>query len=275
MASTRACASGMRALRRLRPPPTTPLPSIASSFPQHRLSSTKAVPPPPVSRNVRDGEPSDGDAPPSPAKPRSFMDRLIAPDDSGQSPVLRMLGYYTPESKAIGAANSLYGQILGRSRAAVANEYTSEHGAEFLPQYEMMSVHVYLTLLRLRSEKGSPFESDVEVAMQTLFDTFWADVRKRMMVEENNLPVLVSAKWIKQCERNFFAMAVAFDEAWEDEKKMLDAISTHLKSLKTDPRKLKRLRSYMMRERTRLDTVTINQVWEGVCWDPQYPVLLN
>lgn len=203
-----------------------------------------------------------------------FMDRLLAVDESGQSPVLRLLGYYSPESRAIGVAKSLYDQMLERSRATLAAEFSEEQRGLFVPKYEILAIHVYLTLQRLRQEGGSAFEKDVKVAMQTLFDIFWSDVRVRMMIEEHELTLLMSAKWIRQCERNFFSMALAFDEVWSDEPKMSDSIALHITSLKKDPEKIRRVHSYMCHEHQRLKNVAIEQIWDGVCWDAKYPAVV-
>lgn len=200
-----------------------------------------------------------------------FLDRLLAVDESGQSPFLRLLGYYSPESRAIGAARSLYEQILRRGRAILEAEYTEEQRVLFVPKYETLAIHVYLTFQRLRAEGGSAFEKDVKIAMQTLFDMFWTDVRVRMMIEEHELTLLTSAKWIRQCERNFFSMALAFDEAWSDQQKMSDKIALHITSLKKDPIKVGRFHSYMHHEHERLKKVSVEQIWEGICWDAKYP----
>lgn len=221
--------------------------------------------------------PGDDNVPNEPDKKvtrNRFLDRLLAPDESGQSPVLRMLGYYSPESRAIGAARSMYDQMLERSRATLIAEFSQDDQKKFVPQYEMLAIHVYLTLQRLRKESGSEFEKDVKVAMQTLFDIFWSDVRYRMMIQENDLTAMSSAKWVRQCERNFFSMALAFDETWQDHSKMIDKISIHLTSLKNDPESIHRIHTYMRKERQRLETVSVEQMWEGVCWDPKYPALL-
>lgn len=209
------------------------------------------------------------------SKRKGFLSRLLAPDSSGESPVLRLLGYYTVESKAIGAANSLYDQILTRSRSALTSEFDDAQRKKFVPQYEMMAIHIYLTLRRLRYEKGLSHESQVKIAMQSLFDIFWTDVRNRMMINEHALTILESSKWIKQCERNFLAMAHTFDESWEDDSKMMEAILEHVTSLEKNSHQARRLRKYMMRERLRLEKVTVEQMWEGISWDPNYPTKPN
>lgn len=236
-------------------------------------------------------------------EPTGFLDRLLRPDASGESPVLRMLGYYSAESKAIGAANSLYSQILTRASSTVKAEFPMSSSsssssaspessppptataatdapmtaAEFLPKYEMMALHIYLTLRRLRQESGSSFEADVKVTMQTLFDKFWTDVRYRLMIEEHNLTLLQSGKWVKQCEKNFFSMALAFDESWDaPREKLSECIANHITSLKKDPARVSRFLHYMIRERHRLDKISIEELWQGgICWGPQYSPVMS
>lgn len=201
-------------------------------------------------------------------QPNSFLSRLIASRDGQQNPILAALGYYSGESRAIGVGNSLYKQALGRSQAAAEAE--AEDPNAFRPKYEMLSVHIYLTLQRLRVERGSPSETDVKTAMQCLFDVFWTDVRKNMLIEEYGMRLLESGKWIRECERRFFGMAVAFDEAWGDDGKMRDSIRRNVTCLEGDEEKVERFRRYMATERARLGSKTLEQIWEGVCWDDQY-----
>lgn len=204
---------------------------------------------------------------------QSFLGRLLAPDQSGESPVLRMLGYYSAESKAIAAGKSIYNQLLLRSQKAAALEF--DNTSEFVPQYEMLAIHIYITLKRLRAETGSEFESDVKVAMQTLFDIFWTDVRHRMMMKEHKLTLLTSSRWIKECERNFFSMAVSFDECWADDAKMDECIAKRVTCLKKDMSKVARLRKYMQRELHRLEKVSVSDMWDGTCWDDKYRAVLH
>lgn len=197
-----------------------------------------------------------------------ILGRILSPNSSGENRLLRALGYYSSESRAIGVGNSLYKQALSRSEAATMAE--AEDTSDFSSRFEMLSVHIYLTLRRLRAEKGSPYESEVKTVMQCLFDVFWTDVRSRMMIKEHELTLIVSAKWIKECEQRFFGMALAFDEAWDDENEMKNSISRNISCLKEDDRKVDRFYKYMTRERQRLDKTTIEQVWDGMCWDGKY-----
>lgn len=221
------------------------------------------------------GSADSGSKDTQPKRLSGILARILQQDSSGESPILRMMGYYSTESKAIGAANSMYDQIRQRATSAVGAEFTAPDTSAFVPQFEMLALHVYLTLRRLRFEKGSAYENDVQIAMQTLFDNFWTDVRSRMMIEEHKLTLLQSGKWIKQCEKNFFAMALSFDEAWDNQDKMFQCIEQHINSLRKDESKIRRIMKYMQRERARLDKVTVEQIWEGDCWDPTYPAIAH
>lgn len=143
----------------------------------------------------------------------------------------------------------------------------------FAPRYEMLSVHIYLILRRLRAEKGSESEAEVKTVMQCLFDLFWTDVRKRMMMEENGLKLLQSAKWIKDCEQRFFGMALAFDEAWGNDRLMRESISRNITCLRQDELRVERFRHYMTRERNRLDALLVDQIYQAVYKDGTYPKL--
>lgn len=218
---------------------------------------------------------SGGDAPDgkNPPPPNSILSRLLASPDGRQNPILAALGFYSAESRAIGAGNTLYKQALMRADAAAAVE--AREVRDFAPRFEMLSVHVYLTLRRLRAEKGSPFESEIKTVMQCLFDMFWTDVRTRMIMQEHGMNLIQSGKWIKDCEQRFFGMALAFDEAWGDEQKMKEAIERNVTCMEADAQRIDRFRKYMVRERARLDKATVEQIWEGICWDDKYPQVLS
>lgn len=237
-----------------------------------RLSASSRISPAVVSATYRHlSTSSGGHAPDNKNKPPSggILARLLASNDGAQNPILSALGFYSAESRAIGAGNELYKQALTRANAVVAAEARDKNG--FAPRFEMLSVHVYLTLRRLRAEKGSSFEAEVKTAMQCLFDVFWTDVRTRMMMREHGLNLIQSGKWIKDCEQRFFGMALAFDEAWDNEQKMRVVIQRNVTCLETKTNRVEQFRRYMVRERARLDQSSVEQIWEGVCWDDKYP----
>ena len=142
---------------------------------------------------------------------------------------------------------------------------------DFAPRFEMLSVHIYLTLRRLRAEKGSHFEAEVKTVMQCLFDVFWTDVRTRMIMQEHGMNLIQSGKWIKHCEQCFFGMAMAFDEGWGNDQKMTEAIETNITCLNRDASRIEHFRKYMVRERAKLDKTTVEQIWNGLCWNGNYP----
>lgn len=207
-------------------------------------------------------------------KPRTpadiILSRLLKGRDGRQNPILSALGFYSPESRAIGAGNALYKVALKRADEAASVE--AGESKDFAPRFEMLSVHVYLTLRRLRAEKGSPFEAEVKTVMQCLFDVFWTDVRTRMIMQEHGMNLIQSGKWIKDCEQTFFGMALAFDEAWEDDQKMSKAIARNVTCLKSNDSRVNHFRRYMIRERAKLDKTTVEQIWKGICWEGKYPL---
>lgn len=205
--------------------------------------------------------------------PQTLVDRffkyLITPNKAtGKSGFLRALGYYSAESRAIGTATTLYNQIVLRSNAAVDAELGSS--SEFMPRFEMFIAHVYITLRRLRAEKGTLAEADCKIAMQVLFEVFWKDVRYRMMMKEGGLGLIASSKWIKECERIFFGIALSLDEAWGDREKMNKCIAKSFSFLKDDPRRIDKFRQYMVMEFSRLEKSTTAQIWDGIGWDANY-----
>lgn len=215
----------------------------------------------------------------------SLLRRLVSPDGSGESPVLRLLGYYSSESKAVGAANLLYSQARTRAHDTVNRSLPAQLSSEFVPHFELLSVHMYLTLRRLRAESGSPFEADVKMAMQSMFDSFWNDVRFRMMMKDHGLSLLQSGKWVKQCEKNFFAMALEFDELLTDtavrtasknaDDKLITAINKHISSIRDNSHMVNALLNYMKVEKRRLDKLSVEEIWSGRCWDTSVKPLLK
>lgn len=199
-----------------------------------------------------------------------FLARLLREPQGKRNPLLSALGYYSSESQAIGAGNELYNQILTRAHAAITVE--AEDEKEFSPRFEMLAVHVYLTLQRLRVEKGTEAETEIKLAMQCFFDRFWTDVRNRLMIKEKGLGLIESGKWVKECEKTFFGMATSFDETWGDEHALKEAIKRNITSLKGDDLRVEKFVRYMHKEKARLDGTTIEEIWTGTCWDDQYPV---
>jgi hypothetical protein len=214
-------------------------------------------------------------APASSSVTGSLLSRLLAPNADGRNSILSALGYYSQESRAIGAANKLYAQAVARAGDAAIAE-CGYHGAAgrppFAASFEMLSVHVYLVLLRLRSEKGSRAEAEVLKAMQTLFDVFWTDVRNRMLIKEQGMKLIESGKWVKDCEERFFGMALAFDDCFHDgaasRSETLEAVvSRNVACLGRDPARVASLCAYMRREKLRHDKLPIEDVWDrGLKW---------
>lgn len=215
---------------------------------------------------------SERDGPPKlPPQKEGYLARLLSAPDGEQNRLLAALGYYSTESQAIGAGNTLYKQALARASAAVAVEAGVGNTEDFGPQFEMLSIHIYLTLRRLREEKGSPYEAEVKTVMQCIFDIFWTDVRSRMMIEERGMKLIESAKWIKDCEQRFFGMALSFDEAWDNHDKFREAVRRNVTCLNAENERVDRFHRYMARERARLEKHTVKEIWDGICWDDKYP----
>lgn len=229
-----------------------------------------AIATPPVLRKFSSTTGDDDDAKSKRQKMPGIFGRLLSPDSSGQNAILRALGYYSAESRAIGAGNALYKQSLKRAASAAIAEGGED--PSFVARFEMLAVHIYLTLRRLRVEKGSIHENDVKTAMQCIFDILWTDVRTRMIMKENNMGLVASGKWIKECERMFFGMAIAFDEGWGDEQKMRESISRNITCLNQTELRVERFRRYMIKERSRLEKASIEDILGGTCWDDNYPL---
>jgi hypothetical protein len=223
---------------------------------------------------------SDPASPANP-KPGGLLARMLAPKaDGSRNPLLNALGYYSDESRAIGAANTLYKQ-LAASAAAMPACAPAADGARssFAARFEMLALHVYIVLRRLRSEKGSPHEGDVSKAMQTMFDVFWTDVRNRMLIKEEGLLLVSSGKWVKECEQRFFGLALALDDCVEmvragdrtgGEAAVREVIARNITSLERDPDKVREVADYVMRHLVLHGKEPFEKIWEGgLPWDRQ------
>jgi hypothetical protein len=202
---------------------------------------------------------------------------MLAPKaDGSRNPLLN----YSDESRAIGAANTLYKQ-LAASAAAMPACAPAADGARssFAARFEMLALHVYIVLRRLRSEKGSPHEGDVSKAMQTMFDVFWTDVRNRMLIKEEGLLLVSSGKWVKECEQRFFGLALALDDCVEmvragdrtgGEAAVREVIARNITSLERDPDKVREVADYVMRHLVLHGKEPFEKIWEGgLPWDRQ------
>lgn len=133
----------------------------------------------------------------------------------------------------------------------------------------MLELHVYLVIRRLRGEKGR--EADVARGMQTLFDVFWTDVRNRMLIEEEEITLIPSGKWIKECEQRFFGLALALDDCVEmaragdvegGEKQMREVLSRNITCLGKDERKVRKLADYVANCLVLHSREPLEKIWE-------------
>lgn len=201
-----------------------------------------------------------------------FFSRILAPSEGKRNPLLAALGYYSRESVALGAGANLYQQLRVRSESAARALSVARGGAQpFVLRFEMLSIHVYLSLYRLRQEKGSTLESDCSTVMQCVFDVFWTDVRNRMLIEEEGMTLIPSGRWVKECEQMFFGMALAFDDSWDDRDKFAAAAQRNVTSVRSD---VNAFVDYMYREKARLDKLPVEAVLQQKqVWSPEFESL--
>lgn len=200
-----------------------------------------------------------------------FLSRILSPstNENNRNPLLAALGYYSRESVALGAGTTLYEQVRKRSEDAVSELSKSRDGAQpFVLRFEMLSIHVYLSLYRLRQEKGTTLESDCSTVMQCLFDVFWTDVRNRMLIKEEGMTLIPSGRWVKECESMFFGMALAFDDSWHDRAAFKEAVHRNVTTVRND---IDSFVDYMYREKSRLDQLPIEAVLQQKqIWSPRF-----
>lgn len=251
-----------------------PHPPYTRTVLRHR-ASTSAEPHPPSSAS-----PSEASSRPpresATAAPSGLLSRLLSPTAAGgKNTILSALGYYSEESRAIGAATTLYRQATARAAEmpAVAAGGSDGQLAPFSARFEMLSIHVYIVLRRLRKEKGAAHEANVSKAMQTLFDVFWTDVRNRMLIKEEGMRLISSGKWIKECEQRFFGMALAIDDCLEKDnvqesrEELRKVLSRNITCLARDESKVNELAGYVLAQLAAHDKTPFNYIWEeGLTW---------
>ncbi len=136
----------------------------------------------------------------------------------------------------------------------------------------MLAVHVYLTLRRLRREKGSALEADCKTVMQCVFDVFWTDVRNRMLIKEEGMTLIPSGRWVKECEQMFFGMAVAFDDASEDKEAFRGAMMRNITSVRN--KDADGFFRYLWNEKERLDAMPMETFMEEKeVWSPVFKLI--
>lgn len=204
--------------------------------------------------------------------------------------LLNMLGYYSAESELIGVANGLYQRCVEMSRDETilrglglpTNVKYDKSGVmiddgvgetlDFATRWELLSLHVYLTLFRLRRVRGAEVEKSVRRVMQDFFENFWVDVRHRMLIKEEGFKYLHSGKWMKKCEERFFGMALAFDKAWElgssgeVEHAVEDCVRRNITCLNEDSKKIKWLTRYIIQEKSKLEGMSSNALINLSMW---------
>ncbi|GAQ87989.1 hypothetical protein KFL_003920080 [Klebsormidium nitens] len=118
---------------------------------------------------------------------------------------LRVMGYYTPESRVARGSTALFEHIT----VQVLNErlYQAVHlPVTFRTTYSLLVLHVWLCLVRLRKdgpERGAPVG-------QMLYDLFQHDVEKRVVKEGVTMN---TSAYLRDLEKYFYGAASAYDDA--------------------------------------------------------------
>ncbi|CAM6117544.1 unnamed protein product [Calypogeia fissa] len=145
----------------------------------------------------------------SKAKPLSLDEgsplRVVDPPPVGFSGMaLKLLGFYSRESQLIRGSKTLYARISNHvERPELYASFVLEKS--FRTTHAMLLLHVWLTLVRLRSEG-----KDGTKVGQNLYEQFNHDLEKRIVVA--GVKMLIS-KWMKELEKNFYGAVAAYDGA--------------------------------------------------------------
>lgn len=118
--------------------------------------------------------------------------------------LLTLGGYYSKESRHMRAAERLYKAV---AEQAVGPSFLQAMGipGDFQPQHSSLCLHIWLLLVRLRSEG-----QDGKQLAQVLYDDFQTDVEHRA----RNAGVRVRlSKALTELEKQFYGSSMAYDKA--------------------------------------------------------------
>jgi len=113
-------------------------------------------------------------------------------------------------------AHALYGAVVATARHPL---FFNKIGVPdtFDGRFEMMILHIYLILHRLKYEEGN-----TKALQQNLFDQFFDDMS--IALRELGVGDTIVPKRLKKMSRVFYGRAGAWDEAWL-EKAPVDALA--------------------------------------------------
>jgi len=206
---------------------------------------------------------------------RIFLDTESV--DGKQNPLLKMVGYYSQESRCIEAARAVYeGAIIVSEddkfldRIGIRSEQRDVFGVRF----EMLSVHIWMAYVRLRQtgDYGN-------IVMQAVSDRMFADLQNRMILEEG-VGAFASYKLIKECEHKFFALCMSLDAdvylgnhgvdflSAKNAGRLKEDLKKYIECLEGDDAKAASLLAYMQRALLTLEGADLQTMYDGRFWDP-------
>lgn len=155
--------------------------------------------------------------------------------------------------------HALYGVVVATSRDPI---FFAKIGVPdtFDGRFEMMILHLYLVIHRLKDEEVS-----TKKLQQNLFDEFFDDMS--IALREVGVGDTIVPKRLKKMSRVFFGRAGAWDEAWL-EKKPVDALTeVLLRNLFPDDvqsdneaKTAKHLAKYMLQQSQHLKSRSLGQI---------------
>ncbi|KAK9819883.1 hypothetical protein WJX72_003560 [[Myrmecia] bisecta] len=142
---------------------------------------------------------------PNPGVEENFLTRAL----------LRLGGYYSRESRLLRGAKTLYDGVVEQATDTLLyNALGLEN--KFPARYAMLSLHVWMCLVRLRAEGD-----DGKDLAQMLYENFTDDVEKRVHAE--GVKVRVS-KHLKELEKMFYGSSMAYDKALKGDGDLAEAL---------------------------------------------------
>uniref|UniRef100_A0A5B6YX78 Ubiquinol-cytochrome c chaperone domain-containing protein n=1 Tax=Davidia involucrata TaxID=16924 RepID=A0A5B6YX78_DAVIN len=124
--------------------------------------------------------------------------------------ILKLLLFYSKQSKSIRGANVVYGRIVSHvDKPAIYNAFSLEK--TFKTTFSLLVLHMWLYLRRLKEEGKEGVEFG-----QYLYEIYNHDVELRVSKAGVNL---LLTRWMKDLEKIFYGNIVAYDAAMLPEAK--------------------------------------------------------
>lgn len=144
----------------------------------------------------------------SATKPRPFATRTDLEERFG--PILRLLGYFGPESTRARIAQGIFRSCAVQAGAPVWSKRGLVRAAEFRPNHALLLTHVWMVHRRLHDFPRDR-KSEATQLQELIFDELWDDTTKR--IRQAGIQEISVDRNLADVQKYSFAAAVEYDQA--------------------------------------------------------------